>query len=75
MKINELKKGVDRNVKVCPKCGSDRFLVDEAQVWDAYIDENRVIQCSKPEAEVQSITCAECGEEIEFSTKLKFNFD
>jgi len=76
MNINEIKKiNKVEGLKECPFCGCTRFLVDEKQVWDACIDNEGVILCNKPEAEVETIICSECGKEFEFNSDTEFNFN
>lgn len=60
----------------CPKCGSTKFLVTEHQSWDGELspDEEGIIDCTDPCAEVKSITCKKCNHHICPDKVIGFNF-
>lgn len=52
------------NKKVCSKCGNNRFLVSEGQIWNGEFDEAGVFQCTDEEVTgIDSISCSKCGHE------------
>lgn len=47
----------------CKKCGSKDFWVNEGYCWKAFVDDEGVLQCTNPTAEIEAIICKKCNAE------------
>jgi hypothetical protein len=55
---------MDDYITACSKCASTNFIVHEAYVWDADIDEESgVLIAHRPSSEIETVACQECAEE------------
>ncbi|MBX3534569.1 MAG: hypothetical protein KF826_09475 [Xanthobacteraceae bacterium] len=60
----------------CRKCGSKSFFVIESYTYKAELDEDSpsTLDCFKGDGGIDSITCAECGEDHTCDDFTEINF-
>ena len=52
------------SIKKCINCGGNNFYIEEVLIHKAGIDENGILEAYKNFSnEIESITCADCGQE------------
>jgi predicted nucleic-acid-binding Zn-ribbon protein len=54
-----------QRITSCPKCGGNRFFLNESTTWSAHFDDIGVLHADIADNETTDITCVQCNEDIQ----------